>query len=460
MSRYEVNNPNTGRTEESFESLSADAIPAVIDRAHHAFLGWRDSDMEERSEVLHTLGELISEEKERLARIIGREMGKPLRDGIAELDALVKHAHWFADNAPSLLEPTVVEASDGVTTYVTHDPLGVLLGIMPWNFPYNQMARFVLPHLMVGNAIIMKQASICPVSSAEFAALLLRAGLPEGVYTNVYVDSADVEHVLADFRVKGFSLTGSEAAGRSVAAIAGKYGKRCVLELGGNDPMVILDTDDVVAMARKAVQIRTFNAGQVCTSPKRIIVASEIYDDFVEAATDAVSQIKVGAFDEEGVDMGPLSSIQARDEVVERIQMAVKDGATLHWGGRKIDRPGAFMEPALLTGVGVDQDLSCNELFGPAVVIYRAEDEEDALRIANATEYGLQSSVWSTDVEKAESFARKVQAGMTFVNAHRESGPEYAFGGINRSGYGREQGQWGLALFTNEHTFRIHDHIL
>lgn len=413
--------------------------------------------MAERSAVLERFADLVEAEADRLARIIGREMGKPLSDGRAETGTLAKHARWFARNSSDVLADTVIDASDGVRTYVKHDPLGVLLGIMPWNFPYNQIARFALPQLMVGNAILMKQASICPVSSAEFQNLLECAGLPEGVYTNIYLDSSDVEAVLTDFRVKGFSITGSESAGASVAAIAGANMKRSVLELGGNDPMVILDAADVPAMAEKAVRLRLFNAGQVCTSPKRIIVDSAIYDEFMEAAKAVIATIKVGPFDAEGTDMGPVSSIEARDEVVERVAQAVRDGAILHYGGAAIDRPGAYMEPALLTDVGLDQDISCDELFGPVVVVYQAADEADALRIANATEYGLQSSVWSQDVEKAERFAHKINAGMTLVNAHRESSPEWPFGGINRSGYGREESAWGLTLFTNEHAFRIHD---
>lgn len=457
MSNYAVHNPNTGEIQEQFDSLAPECISGVIERAHAAFIEWSATSMEERTAILERFADLVEVEADGLARIIGREMGKPLADGLAETASVAKHARWFATQAPGILADTAIDASDGVTTYVSHDPLGVLLGIMPWNFPYNQIARFALPQLMVGNAILLKQASICPVSSAQFQSLLERAGLPEGVYTNIYLDTSDVEAVLSDFRVKGFSITGSEAAGTSVAAIAGTHAKRSVLELGGNDPMVILDASDVPAMAEKAVRLRLFNAGQVCTSPKRIIVHAALYDEFVEAAKEAIVRVKVGPFDAEDTQMGPLSSIGARDEVVERVAEAVRDGATLHYGGEAIDRPGAYMKPALLTNVGLDQDISCKELFGPVVVIYKADSDEAALRIANATDYGLQSSVWSGDTAKAERFARRINAGMTLVNAHRESSPEWPFGGINRSGYGREEGQWGLTAFTNEHAFRVHE---
>ncbi len=460
MTTYAVHNPSTGEVQEQFATLTKEQIPDLISQADEGFRAWSQTPMERRSEVLRNFADIAESEAERLADIVGREMGKPLKDGRSEISSLVSHARWYADHAAAILKPTVLDTSDGVRTYVTHDPLGVLLGIMPWNFPFNQIARFALPQLMVGNAILMKQASICPVSSGEFQKLLERAGLPSGVYTNVYLDTGDVEDVLSDFRVKGFSLTGSETAGASVAAIAGKHMKRSVLELGGNDPMIVLDAADVTALAEKAVELRLFNSGQVCTSPKRIIVHRDIYEEFVAAAKDAIAKIKVGPYDEDGVDMGPLSSISARDEVVERVARAIDDGATLHFGGGKIDRPGAYMTPALVTDVALDQDISCTELFGPVVVVYRAESDEDALRIANASEQGLQSSVWSQDIEKAERMARQVQAGMTLINAHRDSGPEWPFGGINRSGYGREENEWGLKLFTNEHAFRIHEQAL
>jgi succinate-semialdehyde dehydrogenase/glutarate-semialdehyde dehydrogenase len=372
------------------------------------------------------------------------------------VDKVARTARWMADNAAANLAPTQLEAAGAASSYVEHQPLGVLLGIMPWNFPYNQIARFALPNLMVGNPIIMKQASICPKSSQYFEDLLTEAGLPKGVYQNIYLDSSNAEEVLKDFRVKGFSLTGSEGAGASVAAIAAKYYKRAVLELGGNDPAVVLDSKDVPALAKKLVGLRLANAGQVCTSPKRFIVVDDLYDEFLSETIKAVEATKVSTFDDPEVGMGPLSSESARDEIVERIQKAVSDGATLHTGGEKLDRPGWFMSPAVLSDIDPKSDLGCNELFGPAVMVYRAKDEEDALRLANDTEYGLMSSVWTDDLEKGQAFASKINAGMTLINGHMESGPEYPFGGINRSGYGRENAKWAFQAFTNEHLIRVH----
>jgi succinate-semialdehyde dehydrogenase/glutarate-semialdehyde dehydrogenase len=456
MSTFAVTNPNTGQVEETFDSLAAEEIPGVIDRADRAFRQWRDTPMQKRSEILNKAAEIFESRAEELADIIGHEMGKPKQQGVNEAKKVAMTARWFAENAPGFLETTELPQAQGAdSTYVKHEPLGVLLGIMPWNFPYNQVARFVLPNLMVGNAVMMKQAAICPRSSQTFQEILEEAGLPRGVYTNLYLNSSDAEEVLKDFRVKGVSLTGSEGAGASVAGIAAKYLKKSVLELGGNDPAVVLDTDDVEALAQKLVTLRTANAGQVCTSPKRFIVLEDVYDEFLVAAQRAVENVTVGEYDGEDTDMGPLSSEGARDEVVERIQQAAKDGATLRFGGEKLDRPGWFMSPALLTDIDEDSDLGCNELFGPAVMVFKAEDEDDAVRLANNTQYGLMASVWTTDVERGRRVADRIEAGMTFVNTHMDSSPEFPFGGINNSGYGRENAQWALKEFTNEKLYRV-----
>lgn len=456
MSTFAVTNPNTGRVEETFDSVPAQEIPSIIEEADEAFRKWRSTPVEQRASILRSAADIFESRADELADIIGTEMGKPRKQGRAEVQKVAYTARWYADNAPGLLEPTELPDAQGADrTYVKHDPLGVLLGIMPWNFPYNQIARFAIPNLMVGNAVLMKQAAICPRSSQAFQEILEEAGLPRGVYTNLYLDSSDAEKVLEDFRVKGVSLTGSEAAGASVASIAAKHLKKSVLELGGNDPAVVLDTDDVAALAQKLVTLRTANAGQVCTSPKRLIVVQDLYDDFVSAAQEAVENVTVGAYDDPETDMGPLSSESARDEVVERIQQAVQDGATLHTGGEKLPRDGWFMSPALLTDIDLDSDLGCNELFGPAVMVFRAEDEADALRIANRTQYGLMASVWTQDTERGQRFAEQIEAGMTLVNTHMDSSPEFPFGGINNSGYGRENAGWALREFTNERLVRI-----
>ncbi|SMX81401.1 NAD-dependent succinate-semialdehyde dehydrogenase [Brevibacterium antiquum] len=456
MSKFAVTNANTSEVEEEFASVAKEDIPGYIDRAHDAHLVWKETPLHERGAILHKFADLVDANADEMTDIIGREMGKVKKQGLGEVDKVARTARWMADNADTHLAPTHLAAAGAASSYVRHQPLGVLLGIMPWNFPYNQIARFVLPNLMVGNAIIMKQASICPKSSQYFEDLLTEAGLPKGVYQNIYLDSSHAEEVLKDFRVKGFSLTGSEGAGASVASIAAKYYKRAVLELGGNDPAVVLDSKDVPTLAKKLVGLRLANAGQVCTSPKRMIVVDDLYDEFLAEAVKAAEATKVSTFDDPDVGMGPVSSEGARDDILAMIEKAVADGATLHTGGKKLDRPGWFMSPAVISDIDPKSDLGCNELFGPAVMVYRAKDEEDALRLANDTEYGLMSSVWTDDLEKGQQFGAKINAGMTLINSHMESGPEYPFGGINRSGYGRENAQWAFQAFTNEHLIRVH----
>lgn len=456
MSKYALTNANTGEVEQTFDTLTPEELPAIIATADEAFALWKATPIAQRGKVLRAFADLLEENIDELADIIGREMGKPLKHGKAEVQKVARTARWFADNAPVHLAPTELEAAGAERSYVVHQPLGVLLGVMPWNFPYNQIARFVMPNLMVGNTILMKQASICPVSSQKFQELLEEAGLPRGVYTNIYMDSKDTEKVLEDFRVKGVSLTGSEGAGASIASIAGKNLKRQVMELGGNDPFVVLDTSDIKKIAQQAVTYRTTNSGQVCTSPKRMIVLEEYYDDFVAAAKEALENVTVGDYDDPNTDMGPMSSEAARDEVLQQIQDAVANGATLVFGGEKLDRPGWFMSPALLTDVDVDSEAGQEEIFGPVINVFKAKDEEDALRIANATEFGLMASVWTEDSERGRLFAERINAGMTFVNKHMESEPAFPFGGINRSGFGRENERWALREFTNEHLVRVH----
>lgn len=457
MSNYALTNASTGEVEETFNSLTPEQIPGIIDTAHNAYLEWKKTTYAERATVLQKFADLVDEKADEIADIIGREMGKPLAQGKAELDKVARTARWYATHSEQFLVDTELPASGATRTYVRHDPLGVLLGVMPWNFPFHQINRFVMPNLMVGNAILMKQASICPVSSQRFQELLEEAGLPKGVYTNLYLNTEDVETVLEDFRVKGYSVTGSEGAGAAVAGIAGKNLKRGVLELGGNDPFVVLDTSDVTGLAKQAVTYRTTNAGQVCTSPKRFIVLEKYYDDFVAAAKEAIEAVKVGNYNDPDIDMGPLSSEQAQNDVLDALEKAQQDGATLVTGGEKMNRPGWFVRPALLTDVDIDSETGCEEIFGPVMIVFKAKDEEEALYLANHTEYGLMASVWTGDLDKGRRFAEQIEAGMTFVNSHMESAPEFPFGGINRSGFGRENAQWGLREFTNEHLVRVHD---
>ena len=376
-------------------------------------------------------------------------MGKPLKAAIGEIKLVAKIYRWYAENGSELLENESVPLHGADKSFVEYRSIGALLGIMPWNFPYYQVARFAAPNLLLGNTILLKHAQICPESNLACEQILKDAGLVEHAYQALFVDTDDIESVIADKRIKGVSLTGSERAGTAVAAQAAKHIKKSVLELGGNDPMVVLDTDDVAGVAKAAVRNRLSNSGQVCTSNKRIIVLESLYDEFVKHAVEFTKNTKVGTYDDPENHMGPLSSVGARDEVVERIQKAVKDGATLHCGGEKLDRDGAFMSPAVLTDIPEGSDLACNELFGPAVMIYKAKDDAHAIEIANDTDFGLSASVWGADVERATKVADQLDAGMIAVNEFSSTQPDLPFGGIKRSGYGRELGKWGLFEFAN-----------
>lgn len=455
MSTYALTNTNTGEVEQTFESLKKSEIPGIIDAADQAFETWRKKPLTDRAASLTKAAAIFRERKDELAAIIGKEMGKIVGEATWEVELVADIFDWYADRAEELLADEVLEAKGAPKNLVRHTPMGVLLGVMPWNFPYYQLARFAAPNLLLGNAVLIKQASICPVSSAEFENILNEAGFTPGVYQNLYLNSEDAETVIEDFRIKGVSVTGSERAGVSVATAAAKNLKKSVMELGGNDPAVVLgDIKDVPAVAEKLTRLRFSNSGQVCISPKRVIVVEDIYDEFVEAAKKVTENFRVGDSADPETEMGPLSSEAARDEVVARIEQAVKDGATLHAGGKKLDRPGWFMSPALLTDVGFSEDLSCNELFGPALVVYKVKDEKEAIEFANQSEYGLQASVWTEDVKHGFELADQIVTGMALVNEHLVTQEDLPFGGINKSGYGRELTQWGLFEFSNEKLLR------
>lgn len=455
MSTYQIANPSTGQIEKTYPSLSTAELDASIDLAHAAFLTWKSTTLETRAAILAKTADLYEENADELADIIGREMGKRLADAKGEVQISADIYRWYAENGPAHLQDTVLPRQGALKSFVEHRPLGALLGVMPWNFPYYQVARFAAPNLLIGNTILLKHASICPLSNLKCQEMLEAAGLPQGGYQALFANASDIERVIADFRVKGVSLTGSEAAGISVAVAAAKNIKKSVLELGGNDPMVLLDTANVDALAEYVVGERLYNAGQVCTSNKRVIVLADFYDEFIAACEKHIKAVNIGAYDAADTELQPLSSIAARDEVVARIAQAAKDGANVRCGGEALDKPGAYMTPALITDIPEGTDLSCNELFGPALMVYKVADEAAAIALANASVFGLSASVFSTDLQRADKVAKQLNAGMVNINEHAPSLPGLPFGGISNSGYGRELAEWGLHEFTNDCLRRI-----
>ena len=453
---FAIENPNTGKSEDQFERIDDSQRDDILDRSTAAYDAWRSTRIEERAAVLSRAADLYEERIDELADHIGREMGKLTRWAKAEVQIVADIYRYYSEHAHELLADEYLPAQNADKTVVRKEPIGPLLGIMPWNFPYYQVARFAAPNLLLGNTIVLKHASICPLSSQACQDILEEAGLPKDAYINIYASGSQMDAFVADKRIKGVSLTGSEGAGAAVAKTAGENYKKSVLELGGNDPFLVIDDENLEWVLDQYNLIRMYNTGQACNAPKRLIVLEDFYDRTVEYLEKKIGDMKVGTYDDENADIGPLSSIDARDEIVERLEKAAANGdAKIRVGGKKIDREGAYMEPALLTDVDPSTDVGCNEIFGPVAIVYKAKDVEEAIEIANNSEYGLSSSVWGTDLDAAFEVANQLNDGMTFVNEASVTAAGLPFGGVNRSGYGRELARWGVGEFVNEHLYRV-----
>ena len=449
MAGYNTTNPTTGRIDKQFPALDAAGVEDVLHRTHAAFPDWRETPRERRAGILERVADAYDSRAEELGRLIATEMGKPLAQGIGEAELAGSIYRWYAMHGPELLRDEQLDPQGAQESLVQTEPIGPLVGVMPWNYPYYQVARFVAPNLMAGNTIILKHAEICAGSAEVMAGILHDAGVPADAYVNVFADHDQIADMIADPRVRGVSLTGSERAGAAVARTAAEHLKKSVLELGGSDPLIVLEDADIDRVARTAATARLSNAGQACNSPKRMIVPSARLDEFVEVVVGEFEGATLGDPLDEGVDVGPLSSLGARDGVVEQVARAVEQGATLHTGGDALDREGAFMRPAVLTGVTRDMDAYSEEIFGPVAVIYGAESVDHAVELANDVSFGLSGSVWSEDLARAQEVADRLDVGMAYVNEHGTTLPGLPFGGVKRSGYGRELGRWGMGEFVN-----------
>ncbi|MRG59501.1 aldehyde dehydrogenase family protein [Agromyces sp. CFH 90414] len=451
---YAVVNPATGETIKTFPTITEAELGAAIAAADEAHRTWsKSTTVAERAALVRRVGELHVERRQELAEIIVREMGKPIEQALGEADFAGAIYEYYADHAEDFLKDEPITLLDGEgSAVIRRSALGVLLGIMPWNFPYYQVARFAGPNLIIGNTIILKHAEQCPESAAAIERIFLDAGFPEGAYVNVYASHEQIETVIADPRVQGVSLTGSERAGSAVAAIAGKHLKKVVLELGGSDPFILLSTDDLDATVQNAVDARLDNNGQSCNAAKRFIVADELYDPFLEKFTAKLAEVETGDPTAAETALGPLSSLKAAEGLDEQVKRAVEHGAKLVHGG---GRDGAFFQTTVLTEVTSDNPASKEEFFGPVAQVYRAKDEADAVRIANDIPFGLGSYVYTTDREQALRVADGIEAGMVFVNVVLADGAELPFGGVKRSGSGRELGRFGADEFVNKKLIRI-----
>ncbi|MGK0722578.1 NAD-dependent succinate-semialdehyde dehydrogenase [Leucobacter sp. W1478] len=453
MGAYTTLNPATGQVVAEFPVINDTEVGEMIDRSFAAYQSLRATPLAERTEVLRRVAELHRERREELAQLLTLEVGKPITQARGEVDLVTSIYEYYADKAASFLADESLEIAGGGEAIVRTEPIGPLLGIMPWNYPYYQVARFAAPNLALGNTIILKHARNCPQSALAIEQVLRDAGLPQDAYINAFVDSRQVPSIIADPRVQGVSLTGSETAGSAVGEVAGRHMKRVVLELGGSDPFIVLEDADIDAAVEAGVRGRVGNGGQACTASKRFIVVDSVYDEFAEKFIAAMTRISPSDPTDPDTFLGPLSSAAAAEELDELVADAVAKGATLHTSDSST-RDGAFYAPNVLTGVTPDMRAYDEELFGPTAVVYRVPSPQQAISLANASPFGLSSSIFTQNIAQAQEIARALEVGMVWINSTSRSAPDLPFGGVKRSGVGRELAKYGIDEFANKKLIR------
>ncbi|MFE2048134.1 NADP-dependent succinic semialdehyde dehydrogenase [Streptomyces sp. NPDC059459] len=447
-------NPANGETLKTYEAMGEEEIERRLQLAEATFRTYRTTGFYERAGLMRRAADLLEADQNEIGQVITTEMGKPVKQARAEAAKCAKAMRWYADHAAELLAdeepaPSDVEDSGASRALVRYRPLGPVLAVMPWNFPLWQVIRFAAPALMAGNVGLLKHASNVPQTALYLEDLFHRAGYPEGCFQTLLVGSAAVDDILRDERVRAATLTGSEPAGRAVAATAGEMIKKTVLELGGSDPFVVMPSADVDRAAEVAVTARTQNAGQSCIAAKRFIVHTDVYDAFAERFTEGMRALRVGDPMDEGTDVGPLSSEQGVEDLVELVEDAVRGGATVLCGGERPEGPGWYYPPTVLAGVTREMRIHREEAFGPVATLYRAADLDEAVLIANDSDFGLSSNVWTRDDADVDRFVRDLEAGGVYVNGMTASHPAFPFGGVKRSGYGRELSGHGIREFCN-----------
>jgi len=441
-------NPATGEVFRTFTEHTDEEMWDALTIANKAFRPWASRTFSERSKIIGRSALLLIEKKEELARLATLEMGKRIAESRGEVELSASIMRHFADNAESLLMPKKINSATG-DARLEYSPLGVLLSIQPWNHPYYQLARFVGPHLMSGNVVLLKHAPGVPQCALAFEQVLREAGAPEGVYTNMFLSNDQSGALIDDPRVKGVALTGSERAGEALASRAGRNLKKSTMELGGSDAFVVLDDADLEHSVAMAVLGRFGNSGQTCIASKRFIVVESMLDKFLPRFIAAAEQLKLGNPLDESVTLGPLASDAALQLILRQIKEATSNGAQIVLGGRRTGEVGAFLEPTILTNITRDNPVYNQEFFGPVAIVFPAKDEEEAIAIANDSPFGLGGSVYTSDIERGKRVASRIESGMVFINYPYVSAPELPFGGIKRSGYGRELSSLGLEEFVN-----------
>jgi succinate-semialdehyde dehydrogenase/glutarate-semialdehyde dehydrogenase len=443
--------PSNGKELATFPELDAAGIEAAVERAYSSRHAWRDAGMDLRTALLRSVAGVLRAEKARFAALMSAEMGKPVVEAEAEVEKCAWTATWIADNAARLLADEPIE-STATKSYVRYQPLGVILAVMPWNFPFWQAFRAGLPALAAGNVMLLKHASNVPQCALAIEDVFREAGVPKGVFHTLLIGPSPVAGIIADRRVAGVTLTGSEAAGELVASAAGKALKKSVLELGGSDPFIVLEDADVKTAATVACRARNQNNGQSCIAAKRFIVAEPIADEFEELFSKAVAALKVGDPTDRANQVGPLARPDLVDDLERQVKESISKGAKVLAGGHRVKNGGNFFEPTVLTGVKPGMPVYNEETFGPVAAVIRVRDAEEALRVANDTDFGLGSSIWTSDVERGQMMAERVEAGLVFINGMVASDARLPFGGVKRSGYGRELSAAGIREFTNIQT--------
>ena len=449
-------NPATGETIKTFEPLTESQIENKLQLAADTFRTFRRTTIAEREPMMRRAAEILETEKSEFARIMTLEMGKPIKAAVGEAEKCAWVCRYYAEHAGLHLADQIVE-TNAKRSYVRFQPLGAVLAVMPWNFPFWQVFRFAAPALMAGNVGLLKHSSNVPQCALAIEDIFRRAGFPEGAFQTLLVGSEMVQRILEDERVAAATLTGSEPAGRSVAAIAGKQIKKTVLELGGSDSFIVMPSAKIAEAITTGVKARTINNGQSCIAAKRFIVAENIYDEFERGFVAEMQALQVGDPLKESTDIGPLATEQTLKDVDEQVKTSVAAGALVLTGGKRVERPGNFYEPTVLVNVPKDSPASCEEVFGPVAMLFRAAGIDEAIEIANSTSFGLGAAAWTNDANEQERFIDELEAGCVFINGMVASDPRLPFGGVKNSGYGRELGEFGIREFVNIKTVSIQE---
>ena len=449
-------NPATNKVMKTFEEMSDSQIDQSVAKAAATFDSWKKTTYDSRAEILHKVAGLLRKKKKHLAELITLEMGKLLEQAEGEIKLSAEIFDYYANNAEEFLSDKILNPVHG-TALIRHSPIGVLLGVQPWNFPFYQVARFAAPNIMVGNTILIKHASIVPQCAMAIEELFLEAGAPIGLYTNLLISGKKATELVSDQRIKGVSLTGGEAAGASIAIEAGKYLKKSVLELGGSDAFIVLDDADIDEAVEWAVVGRINNNGECCIASKRFIAVDSVADEFFEKFKNKLAALVIGDPMQPATELGPLSSEEAADKIVDQIKRAVDGGAEILLGGKRLDQIGAFMEPTVITNMLPDNPVYHEEFFGPVAVFFKVKNEQEAIDLANDSPFGLGGSVFTKDIERGKRVANLIDTGMVFINHPTWTQADLPFGGTKGSGYGRELSELGITEFVNKKLIRVNE---